>query len=114
MLKIREEQIARFEEPRQAEIVIWLIDRLDTMYPELIWEMPKEQVRATVERSVERAKPYGIRERADLLVYVRLTLQYGENFEANPKHGYSQRILLATNLAGGAKIEWLSRIYDLR
>jgi hypothetical protein len=109
-LRIRPEQLRALSEQRKASFERRAIEELHRIYPEDCADMRREELVAFVQRMVANSLGYGIDDEDDILAYLFLAIEHGEDFDKDPALPVCLNVLPDPELPGASKIQIL---YDL-
>jgi hypothetical protein len=112
MIRIRAEQEIAFRIAAQSAFIDDLFDYFQNLYPELYPLESASDFRARLHRIVQGVNRYKLTGYQAVLIFVWLTLTFGEGFERDPKRSWTQSILNSPNLPQDCKIAWLLRGLD--
>jgi hypothetical protein len=104
MLTIRDAQLEIFRGARVEGFIRSLVAYLTGEYPAHCARLGSDGTRAMVERSLEAARPLGIRNEGALGVFVELRLVYGDNLERAPDREWARNILAHRTLPDYIKV----------
>jgi len=76
-------------------------------------DMNQGELKAMIRKGMEAAESYGIEIEADVVKYLEICLQLGEEFSTSPDFPWAQNILLNQETDGTIKIEQL-RNYTIK
>ncbi len=65
--------------------------------------MGSDALQRLIQGGIEKAAAYRIEERKDVLLYLHCQLQYGDNFDADPRLAWASKILKTRNFSGREK-----------
>jgi hypothetical protein len=93
VFKIRQEQMEAYWDERIGESRSKIIRALQRSLPDLTFNSSEIELKELFRRAIYKAAKYGIGTEANLYRFVAAMLVFGEDFDVNPKTGWSQEFL---------------------
>jgi hypothetical protein len=107
MLEIRQEQYEALNENAREQFFRRVIQYLRTEWKSQCEDMDQSQLETMVREQTETAESYGIEIEADVVKYLEIALQLGEDFDTSEQFPWAQKILTNQETDGTIKIQQL-------
>jgi len=116
MITVRKEQMDALSESMVHGFVRRMVVQLRSRFDATLHAATDDQLAKLVAFGIERAKPYGVVSEGDVSRYLEYMVEYGHDFDKNPRTAWAQSILTAPNTSGSKKMDDLDSFttFELR
>jgi hypothetical protein len=104
LLQMRQEQMNAFAAASRRRFEDRIVAYIDEAYPEETFDLTDTDLRNRTHKAVEKAISYGIETENDVVEFVELNFELGDDFDTNPAYAWVSDILRQPHQNGRRKI----------
>jgi len=110
MLVIKAAQLAAFAAGNMRHFEARVMSHIARCFPDSMVRAGREKLIYLIRQGVTRGPTFGLQTERDIVLFIDLTLIFGEDFEtAYPQAG---QVLTDDSLSGSDKVEWLLAFFN--